>query len=75
MDDVNLYDENERHWGMVFEDNCGGVDDAEALLHAKRWDLYVNEKEKLVKVGYLVEVVVYYRKKVIWEVVYDHVVK
>ena len=42
---------------MVFEENNGGVDDAKALLHAKRWDIYVNEKEKIVKGGYSVEVV------------------
>ena len=57
------------------EDNDGGVDDAKALLHAKRWDIYVNEKEKLVKGGYSVEVVGHDKKKVIWEVVYDNVVE
>ena len=36
MEDVNLDNEREGHWGMVFEDNDGGVDDAKALLHAKR---------------------------------------
>ena len=54
MDDVNLDDERERQWRMVFEDNDGGVDDANALLHAKRWDIYVNEKENIIKGGYLV---------------------
>ena len=44
MGDVNLHDERERHWRMVFEDNDGGADDAKALLHTKRWDVYVNEK-------------------------------
>ena len=44
MDDANLDDEKERHWRMVFEDNDGGVDDTKALLHANRWDVYVNEK-------------------------------
>ena len=43
MEDVNLDDERERHWRMVFKDNDGGVDYAKALLHAKRWDIYVNE--------------------------------
>ena len=42
MDNVNLDDERERHWRMVFEYNDGGVDNAQALLHAKRWDVYVN---------------------------------
>ena len=59
----------------MFEDNDGGVGDAKALLYAKRWDIYVNEKEKLVKGGYLVEVIGHYKKKVIWEVVDDHVVE
>ena len=43
MDDVNLGDERERHWSMVFEDNGRGVDDAKSLLYAKRWDFYVSE--------------------------------
>ena len=44
VDGVNLDDERERHWSMVFKDNNGGVDNAKALLHAKRWDVYVHEK-------------------------------
>ena len=44
MDDVNLDDERESHWRMVFEENYGGVDDVKALLHANRWDIYVNGK-------------------------------
>ena len=44
MGDVNLNDQRESHWRMVFEDNGGGVDDKKVLLHAKRWDVYVNEK-------------------------------
>ena len=43
MEYVKLDDERERHWRMASEDNYGGVDDAQALLHAKRWDIYVNE--------------------------------
>ena len=52
--DVNIDDERERHWGDVFGDNEGGVYDKNSLLHAKRWDLYVNEKEQIVKGKYLV---------------------
>ena len=43
-DDVNLDDDMERHWRIVSKDNDEGVDNAEALLKAKRWDVYVNEK-------------------------------
>ena len=46
MEDVNLHDERERHGMMAFKDNDKGVDDAKALLHAKSWDVYVNEKDK-----------------------------
>ena len=42
MEDVNLDDERECHYRMVLGDNDGGVDDAKALLHAKRWYIYVN---------------------------------
>ena len=42
MDALNLDDERERHWRMVFDDNYGGLDDVKSLLHAKRWDIYVN---------------------------------
>ena len=72
---INLDDERERHWRMVFEDNGGEVDDAKALLHAKRWDIYVNEKENLVKGGYSVEFVGYDKKEVLWEVVGYYVVE
>ena len=63
MDNVNLDNEREHHWRKVFEDNDGGVDDKKALLNAKMWD------------GYLVEVVGHDGKKVILEVVGDHVVE
>ena len=51
------------------------MDDKKAFLHVKRWYLYVNEKESLVKGKYLVEVVGHDKKKVLWEVVDDHVVE
>ena len=73
-DDINIDNERERHWRNVFEENEGGVDE-KALLHAKRWDLYLNEKEKLVKGKYSVEVVGHNKKKVRWEVVGDHAVE
>ena len=73
-DDIKIDDERERHWRNVFEDNEGGVDE-KAFLHAKRWDLYLNKKEKLVKGKYLVEVVGHDKKNFLWEVVGDHVVE
>ena len=52
MYDVNIDDKRERHWRNVFEENEGGVDDKKALIHAKRWDLHVNDREQLVKGKY-----------------------
>ena len=75
MDDVNIDGERERHWRNVFEDNEGGVDDKKELLHAKRWDLYVNEKEHIMKGKYSVEFVGQDKKKVLWGVVDDHLVE
>ena len=60
---------------MVFDENDGGVDDKKVFIHYKRWYVYVDEKEKLIKVRYLVEVVGSGGKKVIWEVIDDHVIE
>ena len=51
------------------------MDNKKALLHAKRLDLYVNDKEQPVKGKYSVEVVGHDKNKVRWEVVDDHVVE
>ena len=59
---------------MVFVENDKGMDDEKSLLHAKRWGVYVNENQKLVKGGYLVEVVGHYGQKVIWEVFDNHAI-
>ena len=48
--------------------------DEKALLHAKRWYLYLNERDKLVKGKYSVEVVGHDKKNVHWEVVGGYVV-
>ena len=42
MEDVRIYDERERHWRMVLEENYGGVDNKKALIYAKMWDFYIN---------------------------------
>ena len=75
MEDDKLDNEREPYWRMMFEENYGGVDDKRSLLNAKRWDVYVNEKENIIKGGYLVEFVGHDRKKVIWEVQYNHVIE
>ena len=50
MEDVRLDDEREHHWRMVLEDNYEGVDNEKSLLHAKRWDVYMNNKNRLLRV-------------------------
>ena len=75
MEDVKLDSEREHHRRMVFEDNAGGVEDKKALLNAKSWYICVNENQKLIKGGYLVEVFGYDGKKFFWEVVDDHVIE
>ena len=54
MDNAKLYDESKRHCRIFFDENNGWVDDKKALLHAKRWDVYVNKKGKNIKGGYSV---------------------
>ena len=51
------------------------MDYKKALLHAKSLYLYVNEKEHLVKGKYSVEAVSHDKKKVLCEVVDDHMVE
>ena len=75
MEYVKLDDEREFHWRMVFGDNYEGVDDKKTLLYAKRWDLYVNEKENLIKGGYSVEVISSDGKICFWEMVDIYVIK
>ena len=65
MGNVNLDDKRERHWRMVFEDNSGGAENAKTLINYKGWYIYTNEKEKIVKGGYLVEVVSHDKRKVL----------
>ena len=42
--DVPLENERERHWKMIFDNSEGGLDDVKALLHAKKWYVYLSEK-------------------------------
>ena len=51
---MRLYDERERHWKMFFEDNDGWVDNQKMILNNKRWGVYMNKKEALIKDGYSV---------------------
>ena len=44
MEGVRLDDEREHHRRMVSEDNGGGVDGEKAIIHDKRWDVYMKNK-------------------------------
>ena len=54
MEYVKLDDKKDRKWRIVFEDNDGGVEYQKAIIHDKRWDLYMNEKGSLIKGWYYV---------------------
>ena len=60
---------------LFFKDNNGEVDEKKALIHARRWDVYNSEKEAFLKGRCLIEVSYNYMKRVILEVVDDHVVE
>ena len=60
---------------MGFEENDVGVDYEKETIHAERWYVYMNNKTELIKGGYSAEVSGFDWKKVIWEVVEDHVVE
>ena len=49
MEDIKLDNEREHHWRMVLQDKYVGVDDKKALIHAKGWDVYINEKKNLIQ--------------------------
>ena len=57
-----------------FNDNNGGVDDDKSIINAKRWNVDMKDKQSLIKVGYSVSVSNIDEKKVLWEVIEDHVV-
>ena len=59
----------------MFGENDGGLDYKKSLLHAKRWDVCINEKENIIKGRYLLEFLGHDGKKVLWEVANDHVVE
>ena len=61
--------------GIFFQDNDGWLDDQKVILHNKRRDVYMNKKEAIIKGGYFVEVSGSDKKKILWEVVDDHVVE
>ena len=49
---ARIDDEREDDWRKVFENNEWGVYDNMSLLHAKTYDIYMNEKWSLMKGGY-----------------------
>ena len=54
MEDLRLENERELYYSMGLEENEGLVDDEKLILHAKRWDVYMNNKLSLIKARYYV---------------------
>ena len=49
------------------------MDNEKEILHAKKWGIYMNKKRLLIRGRYSVKVLGSDRKKVVWEVVDNHV--
>ena len=75
MENTRLDDKRQNHWRLFFEDNKEGMYDGKTILNDKMWDVYTHKKRLLIKGGYSMEVPTQDGKKVIWEVVDDHVVE
>ena len=56
MEDMRIDDKREHHWRIVFEENNGVLDDEKEILRARRWHVYMNEKNMLTNGGYSVQV-------------------
>ena len=75
IEDFKLENDNERHLRMGFKDSYGGMGDKKALIHTKRWYVYVNKEGNLIKGGYSLEFVGSEGKKVFWNLVENHFVE
>ena len=75
MQGVVVDDEIQCRWMMMLGNNQAGKYEDKSLLHSNRWYFYMRQKLSLIDVGYSVEVSGSDRKKVVWEVIQDHVVK
>ena len=45
-----INNEREHYWRIIFKDNNGEVDDEKYLMHAKRWNVYMNQKLNYLRV-------------------------
>ena len=57
----------------VFYKNNGRMNNKKYVIHANRWDIFINKNQLLIK-GVFCESFRYNTKKVVWEVVNDNVV-
>ena len=46
-------DKRKNHWKIFFQDNNRGGDDDKSILNTNRWDVYMNKKKSLKRVGIL----------------------
>ena len=61
--------------GHISTYNDESVNIQKSIIYYKRWYVYINSKKVLIRVVYYVEVSGSDGKKVIWEVLDDHVFK
>ena len=65
-----MEDSREEHWRYVYED---GND--KKNIHALRWDVYIKEKEDLIKGEFLVSVSHPKEGNIVWTCVKDHIIE
>ena len=55
MDDVRLNNKRQSYWRVVFGDNKGRLYDEKYIIHDKRWYVYMENKQSLIKGEYYVD--------------------
>ena len=56
IDDMRPDNKIQNHWRVVLKDNKGEVYDDKLIIHANKWDFYINNKQSLIKGWCCVEV-------------------
>ena len=69
-DDIKIMDSRDENWRDADED-----DDERGKINAMRWDVYMKEKEELIKGEFLVSVPYPKGGSIVWTCVKDNVIK
>ena len=64
-------DDTEKHWKDIVEENIND----KGKFHEIMWEVYMKEREGLIKRGFPVEVLHQKRGKIVWTCVEDNIIK